>query len=70
VLYVAPEFDKIAPVPEEGFLRDRVGHLTTLEVISGAGHALLPEKVSAAAAVLVSFAQSIMRGEGDPPKPA
>ncbi|MFW8588812.1 alpha/beta fold hydrolase [Rhizobium beringeri] len=68
VLYVAPEFDKIAPVPEENYLRDRVGHLTTLEIIHGAGHALLPEKVSEAAAVLVSFAQSIMRGEGGTPK--
>ncbi|MCY1268135.1 hypothetical protein D9M68_70950 [compost metagenome] len=65
VLYVAPEFDKIAPVPEEDFLRDRVGHLTTMEIIYGSGHALLPEKVSEAATVLVSFAQSIMRTEGD-----
>jgi pimeloyl-ACP methyl ester carboxylesterase len=64
VLYVAPEFDKIAPVPEEDFLRDRVGHLTTMEIIYGSGHALLPEKVSEAAAALVSFAQSIMRTEG------
>lgn len=70
VLYVAPEFDKIAPVPEEDFLRDRVGHLTTMEIIYGSGHALLPEKVSEAAAVLVSFAQSIMRGEGGLPKSA
>src|SRR6185369_18073747 len=70
VLYVAPEFDKIAPVPEEQFLRDRVGHLAILEIIHGAGHALLPEKVSEAAAVLVSFAQSIMRGEDGRPKSA
>lgn len=67
VLYVAPEFDKIAPVPEQDFLRDRVGHLAVLTIIKGAGHALLPERVSETAAVLVSFAHSIMRGEGGGP---
>ena len=58
-LYLGAAEDVISPPPELGALHDTIGPKAECEVITDAGHALLPEQPEAVAQALVAWVEAL-----------